>query len=95
MRSTIGAAVNTFTKSGLARFNRVQAEPYSSSLTIGLEQLDLITNAVLSPAVCRKIKRLVSTIKTDPLHQVASTRSRALMAQSIARIGAGGSTRRM
>ncbi len=52
--STIGAAVNTLTNSGLAGFNRVHAEPYSSNLTIGLEQLDLITNTVLSHADCRK-----------------------------------------
>ncbi len=54
--STIGAAVNTLTNSGLAGFNRVHAEPYSSNLTIGLEQLDLITNTVLSHADCRKFQ---------------------------------------
>ncbi|CAD0183868.1 hypothetical protein RUESEDTHA_00744 [Ruegeria sp. THAF57] len=52
--STLGNAVNTLTNSGLAGFNRVHAEPYSSNLTIGLEQLDLITNTVLSHADCRK-----------------------------------------
>ncbi len=52
--STLGNAVNTLTNSGLAGFNRVHAEPYSSNLTVGLEQLDLITNTVLSHADCRK-----------------------------------------
>ncbi len=52
--TTLGNTVNTLTNSGLAGFNRVHAEPYSSNLTVGLEQLDLITNTVLSHADCRK-----------------------------------------
>ncbi|WP_245220645.1 MULTISPECIES: autotransporter outer membrane beta-barrel domain-containing protein [unclassified Ruegeria] len=52
--TTLGNAVNTLTNSGLAGFNSVHAEPYSSNLTVGLEQLDLITNTVLSHADCRK-----------------------------------------
>ncbi|MEP1354225.1 MAG: autotransporter domain-containing protein [Tateyamaria sp.] len=52
--STLGTTVNTLTNSDLSSFNQVHAEPYSSNLTVGLEQLDLITNSVLSHADCRK-----------------------------------------
>ncbi|WP_282152782.1 autotransporter domain-containing protein [Ruegeria atlantica] len=65
--STIGAAVNTLTNSGLAGFNRVHAEPYSSNLTIGLEQLDLITNTVLSHADCRKYQAVGFNSQNRPV----------------------------
>ncbi len=52
--ATLGNAVSTLSNTGLSNFNRVHAEPYSSNLTIGLEQLDLIANTVLGHADCRR-----------------------------------------
>lgn len=48
--STVDSALSALTGDELARFNTVHAEPYSSHLTVGLETLDLITNAVLDHA---------------------------------------------
>ncbi|NOE28511.1 autotransporter domain-containing protein [Ruegeria sp. HKCCD6157] len=65
--STLGNTVNTLTNSGLAGFNRVHAEPYSSNLTVGLEQLDLITNTVLSHADCRKYQAVGFNNEDQPV----------------------------
>ncbi|WP_238528860.1 autotransporter outer membrane beta-barrel domain-containing protein [Ruegeria conchae] len=65
--TTLGNAVNTLTNSGLAGFNRVHAEPYSSNLTVGLEQLDLITNTVLSHADCRKYQAVGFSNEDQPI----------------------------
>ncbi len=65
--TTLGNAVNTLTNSGLAGFNSVHAEPYSSNLTVGLEQLDLITNTVLSHADCRKYQAVGFSNEDQPI----------------------------
>ncbi len=65
--ATLGNAVSTLTNAGLAGFNRVHAEPYSSNLTIGLEQLDLITNAVLSHADCRRYQSVGFRTQDQPI----------------------------
>ncbi|WP_425093123.1 autotransporter outer membrane beta-barrel domain-containing protein [Tropicimonas sp. S265A] len=65
--TSLGSALSTLTNAGLAGFNSVHAEPYSSNLTIGLEQLDLITNTVLSHADCRKYQPAGLPDRAQPL----------------------------
>ncbi|MCR9284784.1 MAG: autotransporter domain-containing protein [Rhodobacteraceae bacterium] len=48
--TTVATAVSTLTNNQLAQFNNVHGEPYSSYLTVGLEQVDLIMGAALDHA---------------------------------------------
>lgn len=45
---TLGAAVGTLTNNQLAQFNTVHAEPYSSHLTVQLEQLHTVAGTVMN-----------------------------------------------
>jgi uncharacterized protein with beta-barrel porin domain len=69
--STVSAAVNTLTNEQLSWFNTVHAEPYSSFLTVGLEQLDMISNGVLRHTRCAGFIGAELAVQNGPEASVA------------------------
>ncbi|MXU66044.1 autotransporter domain-containing protein [Rhodobacteraceae bacterium KN286] len=70
--TTIGTAVSTLTNAGASGFNLVHAEPYSSNLAIGLEQLDLVSGAVLRQADCGALQHTGFDMSDRPLSTAAN-----------------------